>query len=53
MNTFAKQLIKKGIRATVRRSRGDDIMAACGQLKSQTDVLLRNVARSATSQEQG
>jgi len=35
MNNFAKQLIKKGIRATVRRSRGDDIMAACGQLKSQ------------------
>ncbi|MDQ6986430.1 MAG: 23S rRNA (adenine(2503)-C(2))-methyltransferase RlmN [Mariprofundaceae bacterium] len=44
MNNFAKQLIKKGIRATVRRSRGDDIMAACGQLKSQTDVLLRNTA---------
>jgi len=35
MNIFAKGLIKKGIRATVRRSRGDDIMAACGQLKSQ------------------
>jgi len=46
MNNFAKQLIKKGIRATVRRSRGDDIMAACGQLKSQTDVLLRNAARN-------
>jgi len=35
MNEFAKALIKKGIRATVRRSRGDDIMAACGQLKAQ------------------
>jgi len=34
MNEFAKDLIKKGIRATVRRSRGDDIMAACGQLKA-------------------
>ncbi|MDX8392560.1 MAG: 23S rRNA (adenine(2503)-C(2))-methyltransferase RlmN [Mariprofundaceae bacterium] len=45
MNNFAKQLIKKGIRATVRRSRGDDIMAACGQLKSHTDVLLRNITR--------
>jgi len=33
MNEFAKTLIEKGIRATVRRSRGDDIMAACGQLK--------------------
>jgi len=34
MNSFAKALISKGIRATVRRSRGQDIMAACGQLKS-------------------
>ncbi|MDQ6973436.1 MAG: 23S rRNA (adenine(2503)-C(2))-methyltransferase RlmN [Mariprofundaceae bacterium] len=34
MNDFAKTLISKGIRATVRRSRGQDIMAACGQLKS-------------------
>jgi len=33
-NEFAKSLISKGIRATVRRSRGDDIMAACGQLKT-------------------
>ncbi|MDT8377109.1 MAG: 23S rRNA (adenine(2503)-C(2))-methyltransferase RlmN [Mariprofundaceae bacterium] len=34
MNEFAKRLIAKGIRATVRRSRGQDIMAACGQLKA-------------------
>ncbi|MDQ7005591.1 MAG: 23S rRNA (adenine(2503)-C(2))-methyltransferase RlmN [Ghiorsea sp.] len=34
INNFAKSLISKGIRATVRRSRGDDIMAACGQLKT-------------------
>ncbi len=34
INKFAKTLISKGIRATVRRSRGDDIMAACGQLKT-------------------
>ncbi|MDX8396758.1 MAG: 23S rRNA (adenine(2503)-C(2))-methyltransferase RlmN [Mariprofundaceae bacterium] len=34
MNSFAKRLISKGVRATVRRSRGQDIMAACGQLKS-------------------
>ena len=38
MNYFAKQLIKKGLRATVRRSRGEDIMAACGQLKSQIET---------------
>jgi len=36
MREFAQQLISKGIRATVRRSRGDDIMAACGQLKANT-----------------
>ncbi len=36
MNIFARTLIEKGIRATVRRSRGDDIMAACGQLKGQS-----------------
>jgi len=35
MNKFAKRLISKGIRATVRRSRGQDIMAACGQLKAE------------------
>jgi len=35
MNEFAKQLISKGVRATVRRSRGQDIMAACGQLKAE------------------
>jgi len=34
MHRFAGILINKGLRATVRRSRGDDIMAACGQLKS-------------------
>jgi len=34
VNEFAKGLILQGIRATVRRSRGDDIMAACGQLKT-------------------
>jgi 23S rRNA (adenine2503-C2)-methyltransferase len=36
MNEFAKRLISKGIRATVRRSRGQDIMAACGQLKAES-----------------
>lgn len=36
MSQFAQHLISKGIRATVRRSRGQDIMAACGQLKADT-----------------
>jgi len=38
MRKFAQHLISKGIRATVRRSRGDDIMAACGQLKADTNL---------------
>ncbi|WP_100278732.1 23S rRNA (adenine(2503)-C(2))-methyltransferase RlmN [Mariprofundus aestuarium] len=38
MSKFAQRLISKGIRATVRRSRGQDIMAACGQLKAETSV---------------
>lgn len=37
MSKFAQYLISKGIRATVRRSRGQDIMAACGQLKAETE----------------
>ena len=32
LDTFLKSLIKEGVRATVRRSRGDDIDAGCGQL---------------------
>lgn len=36
MEQFAQQLISEGIRTTVRRSRGQDIMAACGQLKADT-----------------
>ena len=41
MNTFAQHLISKGVRATVRRSRGQDIMAACGQLKAARDSGVR------------
>jgi 23S rRNA (adenine2503-C2)-methyltransferase len=32
VNRFAKYLVDKGVMATVRRSRGKDIDAACGQL---------------------
>ena len=32
LNNFMKALLKHGVRATVRRSRGDDIDAGCGQL---------------------
>lgn len=32
LNSFMQELIKHGVTATVRRSRGDDIDAGCGQL---------------------
>ncbi len=32
MNRFVRQLVKEGVTVTVRRSRGQDIDAACGQL---------------------
>ncbi len=34
VNQFSKILLSKGIRTIIRKSRGRDIMAACGQLKS-------------------
>ncbi|MBR1733855.1 MAG: 23S rRNA (adenine(2503)-C(2))-methyltransferase RlmN [Alphaproteobacteria bacterium] len=34
-NEFSKFLLSKGIRTIIRKSRGQDIMAACGQLKSE------------------
>jgi len=36
IDAFASALSGRGIRTTVRRSRGDDIAAACGQLNSGT-----------------
>lgn len=33
-NQFSKILLSRGIRTIIRKSRGRDIMAACGQLKS-------------------
>ncbi len=37
-NLFSMNLIKHGLRAVIRKSRGDDIFAACGQLKSISSV---------------
>lgn len=34
INTFSAQLTKHGLQATIRKSKGDDILAACGQLKA-------------------
>ncbi len=35
VQTFAAALIKRGLRTTVRKSRGEDIQAACGLLSTQ------------------
>ncbi|HHD80951.1 MAG TPA: radical SAM protein, partial [Campylobacterales bacterium] len=37
INAFAKYLVDKGVMATVRRSRGKDIDAACGQLANKVE----------------
>lgn len=37
---FMDQLIKKGFVCTIRQTKGDDILAACGQLKSREDKKL-------------
>jgi 23S rRNA (adenine2503-C2)-methyltransferase len=34
---FAQIIKNKGIRVTIRKSKGKDILAACGQLKSCID----------------
>ena len=36
---FMDQLIQRGFTCTVRKTKGDDILAACGQLKSHEDKL--------------
>ncbi len=38
MESFAGYLLRKGLRTTIRRSRGEDIMAACGQLRAETNT---------------
>ena len=37
VNAFAEILERRGVTATVRRSLGNDISAACGQLKAEND----------------
>ncbi len=37
IQTFAARLKKAGLAAPIRKTRGEDIMAACGQLKSESE----------------
>lgn len=41
MQAFARRLRDRGVEAVVRRSRGLDIAAACGQLRVETEARLR------------
>jgi 23S rRNA (adenine2503-C2)-methyltransferase len=47
LRTFAERVRGHGVTATVRRNRGTDIAAACGQLRSRA-AIPRGPARSAT-----
>jgi 23S rRNA (adenine2503-C2)-methyltransferase len=44
---FREQLESRGVNATVRRNRGTDIDAACGQLAASSETLIRLTANSA------
>jgi 23S rRNA (adenine2503-C2)-methyltransferase len=39
---FRDQLLSRGLVCTIRQSKGDDIMAACGQLKSATKEVVKD-----------
>ena len=38
INLFCRTLLKAGVRATVRREKGHDIDAACGQLRLREEM---------------
>ena len=46
---FARRLKELGVNVTVRRSRGLDISAACGQLRTETDLAASLPSTTVTS----
>jgi 23S rRNA (adenine2503-C2)-methyltransferase len=48
IDRFAAELVRNGARVTVRRSRGDQIAAACGQLRGKTERPRRRATASRT-----
>ena len=46
---FRDELIQRGVLATIRRTRGDDIDAACGQLAGQVQDRTKRTARRAAA----
>jgi 23S rRNA (adenine2503-C2)-methyltransferase len=47
IDRFVDTLVKNGVRVTVRRSKGREIAAACGQLRGKSEVPQRRVHRTA------
>ena len=47
MNRFKQQLLDAGLVATIRKTRGDDIVAACGQLAGEVQDKTRRTQRLA------
>ena len=46
IDRFSAELVRRGVAVTVRRSKGDEIAAACGQLRGKTDRPRRRTASS-------
>ena len=46
IHRFVDTLVKNGVRVTVRRSKGRDIAAACGQLRGKSEVPKRRMNRA-------
>ncbi len=46
IDRFVAALVRNGVRVTVRRSKGRDIAAACGQLRGKTEPLPRHKSSS-------
>jgi 23S rRNA (adenine2503-C2)-methyltransferase len=45
IDRFVDALVRNGVRVTVRRSKGRDIAAACGQLRGKTEATSRATRR--------
>jgi 23S rRNA (adenine2503-C2)-methyltransferase len=53
IHDFQTQLLNAGVLTMLRRTRGDDIDAACGQLAGQVDDRTRRSANIRRQQEEG
>jgi 23S rRNA (adenine2503-C2)-methyltransferase len=48
IDRFVDTLVRNGVAVTVRRSKGREIAAACGQLRGKTEAPRRRVAAPAS-----